>query len=471
MGFEPETAGNESVSARSVIENFPYGKAPFWLLVLSLASSLILLAKAGEHRARSELVFATFTKPHFESYARALPEFERRHGIKVTLELVNQRSLETRLQNAMLAGADVPDLVEIEQDQIGFFIKGALSDIRLLDLTERIEQRKLRQAMVESRFSLWSTRGHTFALPHDVHPVMLGYRADLIAQLGIDVDQLKTWDDFVKMGQRVTRDTNGDGVPDRYAIDLPQGGFWGLSTLLLQRGVGLFDAAGQLAFNTPITVDTIVWYIHQTRGSRRIAYECGWGQSLAKAMEDGLALFFIMPDWRTRVTEQEEPSLAGKMKLMPLPAWEQGGRRTSTWGGTGLTITKSSKHPELAWELAQFLYLNKSELGPRFAATNVLPPFKDAWDLPEFSRPNPFFSGQPLGAMYAQLAPETPPVWATPYSRLADERVNEAYLRAARYFDAHGDDGLRGEIEHELAAAGDYISLIMKRNVLASGVQ
>lgn len=454
-----------------VIENFPFGKAPFWLLVLSLVSSLILVAKARGQSTRSDLVLATFTTPHFEAYARVLPEFERRHGVKVTLELVNQRALETRLQNAMLAGADVPDLVEIEQDQIGFFIKGALRDIRLLDLTERIEQGKLRQAMVESRFSLWSTRGHTFALPHDVHPVMLMYRADLVAQLGIDVDKLETWDDFVKMGQRVTRDDNGDGVPDHYAIDLPQGGFWGLSTLLLQRGVGLFNEAGQFAFNTPVTVDTMIWYIHQTRGSHRIGYECGWGQSLAKAMEDGLALFFIAPDWRTRVTEQEEPSLAGKMKLMPLPAWQPGGRHTSTWGGTGLTITKSSKHPELAWELAQFLYLNKPELGPRFTATNILPPFKDAWGLPEFARPNRYFSGQPLGALYAKLAPDTPPAWATPYSRLADERVNEAYLRAARYFDAHGDEGLAAVIQSELDAAQAYISLIMQRNVLASGAQ
>jgi arabinosaccharide transport system substrate-binding protein len=450
-----------------MIENFPFGKAPFWLLVLSLASSLLLVAKQRGAGARPELVLATFAQPHFESYSQILPEFERKHGVKVTLELVNQRSLETRLQNAMLAGADVPDLVEIQQGQIGFFIKGAVPDIRLVDLNDRIAQGGLRKAMVESRFSLWSTRGHTFALPHDVHPVMLMYRADLVEQLGIDVEKLETWDDFVTMGARVTRDDNGDGVPDHYAIDLPLSGAYGLTILMLQRGVGLFDEAGKLAFNQPITVDTIVWYLHQTRGKKRIGYDCGSGQSLGKAMLDGLALFYFAPDWRTRIIDQEVPTLSGKMKLMPLPAWEKGGRRTSTWGGTGLTITKSSKRPDLAWQLAQFLYLNKTALGPRFAVTNIVPPFRDAWDLPEFSRPNRFFSGQPLGALYAKLAPDTPPVWATPYTRIAEDALNEAYIRAALYYDAHGDAGIESEIQRELARAEAYVSMIMDRNVLA----
>jgi arabinosaccharide transport system substrate-binding protein len=451
-----------------VIEDFPFGKAPFWLLALSLASTLALVVKQHQQPARPDLALATFSTPHFLSYQRALPEFERRHGVKVTLELVNQRALETRLQNAMLAGADVPDLVEIEEDQIGFFIKGALSDIHLLDLSERIEQAGLRQAIVEARFSLWSTRGHTFALPHDVHPVMLMYRADLVEQLGIDVEKLETWDDFAAMGRRVTRDLNGDGVPDRYAIDLPQGGFWGLSLLLRQRGVGLFDEAGRLSFNNPTSVETILWYIHQTRGKQRIAYECGWGQSLVKAMQDGLALFYIAPDWRTKVTEEEAPSLAGKVKLMPLPAWHKGERRTTTWGGTGITITKSSQRPELAWELVQFLYLDKAALGERFLVTNVLPPFKDAWSLPDFNRPNPFFSGQRLGALYAALAPETPAVWATSYSGVAADRLNQAYSRAASYFETHGDEGLVAAIQRELDAAEAYVSLVKGRNVLAA---
>lgn len=457
------------MKSASMIEKYPYGKAPFWILVLALVSTvLVVFTRKAKSEERPDLIFAIFAAPHLESYKRMVPAFERKHGVDVSLQLVNIQALKTRLQNAMLAGADVPDMVEIVEGTMGYFTRGPLSDVGFVDLTERLEREGLRDKFVESRFSLWSARGRVFGLPHDVHPVMLMYRSDIVESLGIDVERIETWDDFVAMGREVTKDLNGDGIIDRYAIDLPESGGFGLNILLGQRGVTLFDASGRLAFNTDATVATIRWYIEQTRGKNRIAYECGWGQSLMKAMTDGLALFYIAPDWRSYVTQQEVPNLEGKMKLMPLPAWEKGGRRTGVWGGTGLAITKASKRQDLAWELAKFLYLDKKDLARRFADTNILPPFKDAWDMPEFSRPNPFFSNQPVGAMYAKLAPDTPPVYATPYYELATGKLSEAYLRSAACFDKNGTQGLDACIRRELAEAERYVRQIMDRNVWAA---
>jgi ABC-type glycerol-3-phosphate transport system substrate-binding protein len=452
-----------------MIDRFPYGKAPFWILVLALTSTLLVALTRKEHEEkRPDLIFAIFAAPHLESYKRLTPAFERKHNVKVSLQLVNLQALKTRLQNAMLANAEVPDLVEIVEGSMGYFTRGPLKDIGFVDLTERMEREGLREKFVESRFSLWSARGRIFGMPHDVHPVMLIYRSDIVESLGIDVDKLETWDDFVAMGRKVTKDADGDGIFDRYAIDLPVSGGFGLSIVLNQRGVALFDAQGKLAFNTDATVATMLWYIAQTRGKNRIAYECGWGQSLMKAMTDGLALFYIAPDWRSYVTQKEVPNLKGKMKLMPLPAWEKGGRRTSVWGGTGLSITKASKRKDLAWELAKTLYLDKQDLARRFADTNILPPFKDAWDMPEFQKPNAFYSNQPLGKMYAALAPSTPPVYATPYYELANGKLNEAFLRSAEYYDKNGTSGLEAYVHAQLDEAERYVQRIMDRNVLAA---
>ncbi|MGC4088341.1 MAG: extracellular solute-binding protein [Polyangiaceae bacterium] len=156
------------------------------------------------------------------------------------------------------------------------------------------------------------------------------------------------------------------------------------------------------------------------------------------------------------------------MKLMPLPAWEPGGRRTSTWGGSGLGITRAGKQPDLAWEFAKFLYFDKAELGRRFLDTNIIPPFRDAWNLPEFKRKNPFYSNQELGTMYATLAPEAPPTWGTAYSGTAEGKLNEAFLRAANHFKSQGEAGLPELIRRELRLAEDYVNAVMARNVLAS---
>jgi arabinosaccharide transport system substrate-binding protein len=449
-----------------VIDRFPYGRAPFWLAVLALSTIVLLLFAQRESEAKPDLVFAIHAPNHVESYSELIPRFEAKHGVKVRLQLVNNRALETRLQNAMLAGTPVPDIVELSEKGLGYFTRGPLKDVGFLDLTDRLDGEGYRERLVESRLSLWTSRGRTFALPHDVHPVSLMYRPDLVERLGIDVKRLVTWDDFVEAGQRMVRQSATNGVVKHYMIDLPNSAPWGLLMLMLQRGIGLFDAGGNIAFNGPATVDTIEWYIHQTAGPNRIAFECGWGQPLFKAMLDGLALFYIAPDWRTNAVALDAPHLKGKFRLMPLPAWEPGGRRTSVWGGTGLAIARSTAKPELAWEFAKALYFDTRELGRRYAMTNILPPFKDAWNLPELKQPEEFYGGQRIGELFAELAPETPAVWSGPYWRLAEFKLSEAHLSSLEYFRTHGDRGLREHIQKELDMAEAYVKRSMARNVL-----
>jgi ABC-type glycerol-3-phosphate transport system substrate-binding protein len=191
-------------------------------------------------------------------------------------------------------------------------------------------------------------------------------------------------------------------------------------------------------------------------GPQRIAFDCGDEQMMIKALVDGLVLFYPTPDWRSYTYGELAPQLRGKMALIPMPAWTPGGRRTSVWGGTGMMIMKATKHPDLAWELAKYLYFDPKSLGERFAMTNIIPPLKEAWTLPELQAPNAFYSNQPIGRLYAELATETPPVYSSPVDRLARLKLNEVYSHMVVYFRSHGDQGLDAAIRAELArAAGD----------------
>jgi arabinosaccharide transport system substrate-binding protein len=433
------------------------GRAPFALCAIAVAAALSLAATHEERKSRPDLVVAVFSPSHLEAYQKALPAFEKAHGVDVELELTDWHALESRLQNAVLSGTEVPDLVELIEGSLGFFTRGPAEDAGFVDLTDLIREDGLDRDFVSSRFSLWSARGRVYALPHDVHPVMLAYRRDLVEQLGIDVAKLDTWDAFVAMGKKLSAERDENGQPRRYALDLPITGGTGLNTLLLQRGVSLFDVQGNVTFDEPRTAATISWYLQQTRGPGRIAFDCGWGQPLMKAMTDGLALFYLAPDWRTRTIQLEVPNLNGKMAVMPLPAWERGGRRTSVWGGSALAISKDTKNLGLAWKLAKHLYTDKPSLGERFLATNILPPVQSAWAAKEFATPVPFFSGQALGREYAALAPHTPAVHSSPVHRLALSKIDDAYAHAAAHFDRHGTTGLDAVIRREISLAAQAV--------------
>ena len=449
-----------------MIGKFPYGKAPFWLLVIAVVSTILLVVTHGHRPARPDLVLVTFSAVHYEAYKKAIPRFERERGVRVQVQQTNYAALQSRLQSAILAGTEAPDLVEVFAGSLGFFTRGPTEDIGLVDLTDRLNGEGLTDRMVKSRFSMWSERGRIYAVPHDVHPVMLGYRRDIVEQLGIDVRELDTWDTFAATGRRITRDMDGDGVIDRYMIDLPEVGAWGLTTLMLQNDGQVFDRDGHVAFNSDAVAEVFLWYVHQTQGPKRIAWDCGVGQSQMKAIADGLAVFHIVPDWRSHILQTDLPTVAGKMALMPLPAWKPGGRRTSVWGGTGLIMMKQTKHPDLAWELAKFLYFDPHDIGERFAATNIIPVLKDAWDLPALNQPNPYFSNQSIGRMYADLAAQTPPVYSSAGQDLAERKLEEAYSRVVQHYKGHGEDGLLDRIHLELARAESHVRRVADRNMI-----
>jgi arabinosaccharide transport system substrate-binding protein len=446
---------------------FPYGIAPLVILILAIASGGVLVWQSSQQavRKRPDLVYQTFAKDHVRGLEEAAADFLKLTGKHVEIQLVDQRALQNRLQAQILSGAEVPDLVEIVEPSMGTFTRGPLADVGFIDLTDRLLAEGWMDKLVPSRFSLWSSRGRIFGLPHDVHPVMLAYRRDLVEQLGIDVEKLTTWDEFARVGREITKDLNGDGLPDRYMVDFFMGGGGTLQGLLLQRDVQTIDADGNVAFDTDAAADTIAWYIKQISGKDRIAFECGWGQNLSKAMIDGLALFYFCPDWRSRSFQSDVPSLSGKLALMPLPAWKPGDRRTTVWGGTCLSLLKRGRDPELAWKFATYAYYNPAYLGRRFQNNNILPPLKAAFDLPELNEPDPFYSGQKRGALYAALAPHTPVRNVSPFTALAESKLNEAFTNSLTHFERTGSDvGLRDYVKSELTRTAAQVRGQIGRN-------
>jgi arabinosaccharide transport system substrate-binding protein len=451
---------------------FPYGKAPLAILVLAIISgAAVLWSSAQQASGRPDLIFATFSKEQGAAYSSALPAFEKKYNCHVTIEVVDQPALKNRLASALLVGAQVPDMVELIDGSMGYFTKGPIKDVGFVDLTNIMHSSGLYDRIVKSRFTKWSSRGHIFCLPHDVHPVMLCYRRDLVEQMGIDVNQLTTWDKFCAVGREVVKkNTDPNGMVSHYMIDMFNDGLDGLRTMILQHGGTIFNNKGQVEFDTPGNAEVIIWEVKQLEGPIRIAFPCGWGQPLSRAMIDGLCLFYFCPDWRTEQFQSDVPMLAGKLDLMPLPAWTEGGVRTTTWGGTGLAITKQckqrgDKYFDLAWNLAQYLYLDPQQLGERFQTTHVLPPEKDLWSLPVFDQRSSFYSGVKLARVYANLAPYIPQEFVSPYQEQAAGKLSAAFLDAMQYYNDHGDKGLMDFVMNDLHVKADYVRKLMARNV------
>jgi arabinosaccharide transport system substrate-binding protein len=446
---------------------FPYGKAPLCILILAILAGSYFLFVGVTKPKRPDLILVTFAKDHVPGHRQAAEAFEKLTGKRVEIQLVDSNALYRRLLAAMQSGAAQPDLVELLEGSLGQFSRGPLEDVGFVDLTDRVKAEGWEEKLVASRFSLWSSRGRIFGIPHDVHPVMLAYRRDIVEKLGIDVSTLTTWDEFARVGREVvTKDLNGDGVPDRFMIDLDSGGGSPVQILMLQRGLQVLDERGAVKFDDPEVADLLEWYIRQVsiNSPDRIAFSAGWGQTLSRAMIDGLVLFYFCPDWRTKGFQQDVQAVSGKMALMPLPAWKKDGLRTSTWGGTGLAITKACKDPDLAWEFAKFVYYKEEFLPERYLSNNILPPLKSSWDMPVMAEKDPFFSNQQRGLEFARLAPSTPAKYLTAFQTLADSKLNEAFVNSLAHYNSNGDKNLKAFIQSELDRTAAQVRQQIDRN-------
>jgi hypothetical protein len=208
--------------------------------------------------------------------------------------------------------------------------------------------------------------GPVFGLPHDVHPVLLGVRMDLALEAGISQEEVRgieTWEDLRRVLGPLMADADGDGQPDRYLLS-----FWPteshrdkIEMLLLQSGTGFFDEDGMPVIASDANARTLARMVSWCVGPGRIAADVRDFDATGNQLKtDGYAVTYFMPDWMCAVWKNELPNMAGKLELIPLPAAEPGGRRTSVWGGTMLGIPKTAEDFEAAWAFAKPVLLARS---------------------------------------------------------------------------------------------------------------
>jgi arabinosaccharide transport system substrate-binding protein len=159
-----------------------------------------------------------------------------------------------------------------------------------------------------------------------------------------------------------------------------------------------------------------------------------------KLQMDGYVLAWLTPDWRAGSEKAYIEVLSGKLKLMPLPAWEEGGRRTTVIGGTMIGIPKANPNFAEALRVAVKLYSDRDIARDLFRMTNIISPVKAIWDDPVFDEPDPFYSGQPNGRLFVDQAPNVPVRSSSPFLEFASEEVAIAFNRLIKYA---GDKGIR----------------------------
>ena len=439
-----------------------------WVIVLLAGlSTLFVMARAGTSRAGLDMW--VFARPHHEMYLPNVESWNANQDPDLNLYLLSLPALERRMSSGFLSDTPVADLIEADVRVASRAFTGPLKDVGFLDITDRIRESGIDEEINPPSFTPWTSRGRIFGLPHDVHPVMLAYRADLVEAAGIDVTSIETWDDFVRAMSPLMADEDGDGRPDRYLLNVWETQIDTIEAFILQAGGGYFDEQERVAINSEINAKVIATIATWITGPGRIAVDAQEFTASGNRLKlEGFVVASIMPDWLGGVWKHDMGDLSGKVKLMPLPAWEPGGRRTTVWGGTMLGIARSTQDPEAAWEIAKHLYLSEDLARQLYESNGIISPIRRLWSRDFYDVPDDFFQGQAPGRMYIELAPSVPRRTSSPFNQIAKERVRDALTRLREYAEKEQlftVEALLPEARSQLEAAHADIQLRVDRNM------
>jgi len=440
--------------------SFHLGKPILVMLAVAAVSGTGLLFRPSPPR-RPDLLLWVFAESHAQIYRSGTPDqpslieqYWRSRHKTFGVELLSDRAEGVRLESIFMSdisGPEVPDLAEIEISDVGKYFRPPMDEVGFLPLNNYLQKSGWMDKVVKARFAPWSKEGKIFGIPHDVHPVTIIYRKDLFDEAGVDLEAPRTWPEFQDACLRFQDYWARHGHPDRHALELMFNRPDDIIMMLLQRHINPIDDYNRIYLDDPKMVRTVAFYAQLVAGPRRIGAQSSGGEGIvAQDLNAGNICAFITPDWRVRNIKNETardpvtgiPVLQGKMRMRPLPIFDPGDARTSTWGGTMLAILKSCKHPDQAWDLAEFVYLSREGLEARRRTTEILPPVKSLWKDEIYQRPDPYFGGQREEALFVELADEIPERYVTPASTIANAIVAFVMTRAENYVETRGTDGL-----------------------------
>ena len=180
--------------------------------------------------------------------------------------------------------------------------------------------------------------------------------------------------------------------------------------LLHQRGVSVYSEDRLPMVNSPQAIGVL--NLIQGMFKDGVAWPIRDTPTLWEAIKQDEVLTFLAADWFIGFLRNNVPEQAGKWRAMPIPAWEPGGRRVSTHGGTTTVIPKQGKNKRMAWELTKFFYLNSQEAVYRALKTRVMPALHESYEDPRLLEDRfDYLGGQRLGLLFAELKDDVPAVY------------------------------------------------------------
>ncbi|CDQ38416.1 MULTISPECIES: ABC transporter substrate-binding protein [Virgibacillus] len=377
-------------------------KKLFYLLIFAVMALLTACSGSGESASSeaeeteiigddiegaTELTYWTFVGQHVDLFRDAANRWNEENPdrpIKLTAETYPYDQMHNNLLLALQSGKGAPDIADIELSRYANYLQG---EPQLEPMNEYVEP--VLEESVTSRFELYAKDGNYYGIPTHVGATVMYYNTEIMDQAGVDIDEIKTWDDFVEAGKKVVENTDSVmwnvGTGD-FLMD-----FW---PMISQQNSDFFNEDGEVILDNETNSKTLQ-FLHDIIYEENIAELTPGAMNQSEEfygyMNDGGAASILAPLWYMGRFIDNMPDLEGKIAIRPMPAWEDGGNRSAGMGGTGTVVTNQTEEAELAKEFLAFTKLSEEGNKNLWTVLGFDPPRWNVWESEAVRQDNKYY--------------------------------------------------------------------------------
>ncbi len=371
---------------------------------------------ALQARAAPRQVLTVATWPGLDAGAKAaVPLWQQRHpDVEVLILSREYGDHHTAMTTALSTSGLLPDVVALAADYVGRFARGnGLEDLK----REPYRIDLLRARLVPYAYDQAVTRaGAVVAMPADIGPGTLLYRADILARAGVAEEELTgSWSHYLQAGVRIKAATGAyliANVAQIANIAIRTG---------LQPGEGLFFDQDSRVLVTSERFVRAFEVARQARLQRLDARVNPWSNEWVEGFKRGTLATELSGAWLVgSLNNWVAPQTTGLWRAAQLPAGAH-----VAYGGAFYAMPRLAApgRKALAWEFIQLMTLDPGRQLQAFKSYDAFPSLLETHDDPFLDEPMPFLGGQPARRIWRTAARR---IGATPVHKqdgFADEVV------------------------------------------------
>lgn len=283
----------------------------------------------------------------------------------------------------------LPDIIEVTDDGSAKLING-FSD-KFLNVASDSDIKK--GMFLNNRINNLSRKNSVYGYPWYVKPVFMLYRADILNSVGIDADDIKTWDDYAEVQNRIK--SSGKKLTSLLNLDEIY------DVQLNQLGTNFFDDDGKVDVNSKKVMESNKFIFSILKND--IGIDVNNRDSLALFNSGSIISLMATPE-TILYLQKSHPDLSGKIKLTRLPAFENGGNDTAYINGTNFMISDSSKNKEYASEFVKFVTGDINAVYSQFNIYGLYSSNTSAYTYDKIHKKNPYVGNIDMYKWYINSA-------------------------------------------------------------------